>query len=114
MSEHTFSQSKRPRRMAREPRPGTAPADVQPGASTQTSSDLPGTSPAIPRAGTKIAEVLGLLGRQGGASLAEIVEATGWLPHTARAALTGLKKKGHVLTKESRGGVSCYRLGLPA
>jgi hypothetical protein len=32
-----------------------------------------------------------------------MVAATGWLPHTTRAALTGLKKKDHVLERSKRG-----------
>ena len=43
-------------------------------------------------------------------SLQSLVEATGWLPHTTRAALTGLKKKGHTVTKDKRDDVSCYRI----
>ncbi len=59
---------------------------------------------------TKAALVLALLGRGGGATLTELVEATGWLPHTTRAALTGLRKKGRALDKSKRDGVTCYRL----
>ena len=33
--------------------------------------------------------------RKTGATLDDLVEATGWLPHTTRAALTGLRKKGY-------------------
>ena len=32
-----------------------------------------------------------------GATLAELVAATGWLPHTTRAALTGLRKRGYAV-----------------
>jgi hypothetical protein len=42
-----------------------------------------------PRQGTKIAGVIALLQRDQGAKLDELIAATGWLPHTARAALTG-------------------------
>ena len=64
---------------------------------------------AIP-APTKTAAVIGLLGRKQGATLAELVQATGWLPHTTRAALTGLRKKGHALTKGKRGDATCYTI----
>ena len=38
--------------------------------------------------------------------------ATGWLPHTTRAALTGLRKKGHRLAKSQNAeGRTVYRLG---
>ena len=59
---------------------------------------------------TKTAAVIGLLARKQGATLAELVEATGWLPHTTRAALTGLRKKGHVLTKGKRCDATCYSI----
>lgn len=71
---------------------------------------LPETMSAAPAPATKIATVLDMLRRQGGATLDEIVAATGWLPHTTRAALTGLRKKGHVLSRERRDDVSCYRI----
>ena len=43
-----------------------------------------------------MARVVGLLQRDRGATLAEIIAATDWLPHTTRAALTGLRKRGYV------------------
>ena len=60
---------------------------------------------------TKQALVLGLLQRKQGASLAELVAATGWLPHTTRAALTRLRQGGHDLQKEKRDtGETAYRI----
>lgn len=63
-----------------------------------------------PAAESKIARVTALLEREQGASIEELIEATGWLPHTTRAALTGLKKKGHTIARSKRGDVSCYRI----
>jgi hypothetical protein len=54
--------------------------------------------------------VLGLLRRPNGATLNELVTATCWLPHTTRAALTGLRKKGHVVEKTKRDDATCYRI----
>lgn len=59
---------------------------------------------------TKAAQVLALLGRSDGATLPELIAATNWLPHTTRAVLTGLRKKGHTLEKSKREGASCYRI----
>jgi hypothetical protein len=59
---------------------------------------------------TKASRVIALLEREQGATLAELIAETGWLPHTTRAALTGLRKKGHVLDKSKRGEVTCYRI----
>ncbi|MBX3532714.1 MAG: DUF3489 domain-containing protein [Rhizobiaceae bacterium] len=58
----------------------------------------------------KIDMVLNMLRREQGATLAELVDATGWLPHTTRAALTGLRKKGHILEKATRDGATCYAI----
>jgi hypothetical protein len=58
--------------------------------------------------------VVGLLQRPGGATLDELVAATGWLPHTTRAALTGLRKKGHAVAKSKRDGTTCYSIGVVA
>lgn len=49
---------------------------------------------------TKKDAVIALLRRVQGASLAEICDATGWQRHTARAALSGLRKAGYVLHSE--------------
>ncbi|ODP37883.1 DUF3489 domain-containing protein [Sphingomonas turrisvirgatae] len=57
---------------------------------------------------TKSHQVLSLLRREGGATLDELITATGWLPHTTRAALTGLRKKGHAVEKGKRGEVTCW------
>lgn len=47
-----------------------------------------------PRPGSKQALVIGMLSAKSGATLGALVDATGWLPHTTRAALTGLRKRG--------------------
>ena len=54
-----------------------------------------------------------LLLRASGATLDEMVSATGWLPHTTRAALTGLKKKGYALRSDKVDGVRTYRAVAP-
>lgn len=59
---------------------------------------------------SKAAAVLALLQRDSGATLPELITATGWLPHTTRAALTGLRKKGHAIERTKREGVTCYRI----
>jgi hypothetical protein len=38
--------------------------------------------------------------REAGASLEVLTSATGWQPHTVRAALTGLRKRGFEVVKE--------------
>jgi hypothetical protein len=66
--------------------------------------------PAAPRS-TKSDAVVKLLSRPKGATLAEISTATAWQPHSARAFLTGLRKKGRGLAKDQRrNGDTYYRL----
>ena len=63
---------------------------------------------------TKAARVLDLLRRPDGATLDDLVAETGWLPYTTRAALTGLKKKGHAVTSAKTDGVRRYRVAAGA
>lgn len=66
---------------------------------------------ATVRPQTKAGLVQHLLARDGGASLPELSEATGWLPHTCRAFLTGLRKRGRSPEKGKRDdGVTFYHL----
>ena len=48
---------------------------------------------------TKRATVIAMLSRDQGSTLADLMDATGWLPHTTRAALTGLRQKGYLLER---------------
>ena len=63
---------------------------------------------------TKTAHVLNMLQRDEGATLADLVAATGWLSHTTRAALTGLLKKGHAIERGKRDDVTVYHLKVEA
>ena len=74
----------------------------------------PAPKPRAHRAGTKQAQIIGMLQRPEGATIAEITEATGWLAHSVRGLISGVLKKklGLVVgsTKEDgRGAV--YRIG---
>ena len=71
---------------------------------------------AAPRDGSKLALVIELLRRADGAIIVDLTQATGWLPHTTRAALTGLRKRGYAVIRERIGaGDSVYRIsGAPA
>lgn len=72
------------------------------------------TSVAPAKTQTKAALILQMLQRPDGATLEQLVAATGWLPHTTRAALTGLRKKGHTLTSDKQDGVRRYRVHAAA
>lgn len=99
-----ITSTNRKRRMAREPQ---ANAEAHAKAGIGIPTEPPSSSTAEKRL-NKTERVLALLQREGGATLDELVEATGWLPHTTRAALTGLKKRGHRIDRTKVDGVSRY------
>lgn len=61
---------------------------------------------------TKKAQLIQMLTRKSGADVATISEKLGWLPHTTRAALTGLRKAGFEISAEKKedGKPACYRI----
>ena len=72
--------------------------------------DRPG-GVAAPRDGSKLALVIELLRRADGATIVDLTQAAGWLPHTTRAALTGLRKRGYAVIRERIGaGDTVYRI----
>jgi hypothetical protein len=100
------------------PRKGVAPNADDDASKAKTAANIATAGSATvapiatsPRRGTKIARVIELLQRDQGAKLDELVAATGWLPHTARAALTGLRHRGYEVRRErgENGRASVYR-----
>jgi hypothetical protein len=101
--------ARRPRRMAREPEEAChAAVPATDAAQHDASPDL--AAGKAPRAGSKAEQVIALMTRAEGATMGELTDLTGWLPHTTRAALTGLRKKGHVIERCKRDEVTCYRI----
>lgn len=73
---------------------------------------VPAAPQAAAAAPSKLSRITNLLARPGGATLAELSDATGWQKHSVRGALAGaLKRKGHIVTSEKVDGVRRYRLG---
>ncbi len=92
------------RRTKEEPTPTTlAKATDDPSVST----------PAAQKPVSKQQQLAALLVRDEGATLDQMIQATGWLPHTTRAALTGLKKKGYAISSDKVGAVRTYRAVAP-
>ena len=86
---------RRTRRMAREPQAAA--------------------QPAAPKAPSRLDQLEQLLVRESGASIAEMVEATGWQQHSVRGAMAGaLKKRGLTITSEKTEGVRRYCAERPA
>jgi len=70
------------------------------GSEVEPNCDLASTpSLAQPRAGSKLALVIAILSTEAGASLKALADMAGWLPHTTRATLTGLRKRGFLIER---------------
>jgi len=61
---------------------------------------------------TKKARLISFLSAKSGADAAAISKRLGWLPHTTRAALTGLRKAGYeiISVKPGHGKATRYRI----
>ena len=80
----------------------------------ERSGDVVPHAPGL-RAGSKQARLAGLTYRPLGASIDELTRALGWQPHTVRAAITGLRKRGYAVTSSKRqDGTSAYHALPPA
>jgi len=65
---------------------------------------------ALPPRPSKLDQIAALIGRSGGATIAELTAATGWQPHSVRGAIAGaLKKRGLITTSAVVDQVRRYR-----
>ena len=99
-AERRRRRSRRPKKRGR-PKKAAAPPSATRAAPRKTRDD------------TKQAQLIAMLRRKEGATIAQIVAATGWQPHTVRGAFAGaLKKKlGLTVTSEKvEGGERVYRI----
>ena len=95
----------------------SAPQDAGLQASASSVDDAKQPAAAEPaKVGSKRALVIGLLQRGEGATIDDLIAATDWLPHTTRAALSGLRKGGLAIerSKTQRGTASVYRIAATA
>ena len=78
-------------------------------------NDKPSAAAAQPKTGSKRNLILALMQRDEGATIGDLIAATGWLPHTTRAALTGLRKSGFAVarTRHPQTEASVYRIEDP-
>ena len=70
-------------------------------------------STSTPLRETKTAILRKLLSRKAGADLAALQSATGWQPHSVRAAMSGLRKAGYTIDRADPakvGGGAVYRI----
>ena len=86
----SITNDQRPEKAALKPKPRSKDADTAP---------VSVSSLDTPRASRKRAMLIGMLERAQGASVAEIGLRLGWLPHTVRAAITGLRHAGREVAR---------------
>ena len=59
---------------------------------------------------SKKTQLIKLLGRSRGAAMSDLESALGWQSHSVRAAISGLRKSGHVIERTATKTGSRYRL----
>jgi hypothetical protein len=65
----------------------------------------------MPAIRSKSETIQKLIARKGGASITQLQAATAWQPHSIRAALSGIRKKGVPITRSANSkGVTIYRV----
>lgn len=70
-----------------------------------------GQSPtSSPRSGSKQEALIERLRQENGATIDELTTDFGWLPHTTRAVISGLRKKGYAVENIRQDGLSRYRI----
>ena len=102
----------------KKPEGAHAPVSLQSAGSNakaHTSQAKAAKKPAIParkeRRQTKASKVEALLARKAGATLDQMCDATGWQAHTCRAFMSGQRKKGREIVRDTgETGKSFYRL----
>jgi hypothetical protein len=102
------------------PAPNVAPAEPEPNKKAGRAKKAP-KAPKVakpaktesgPREGSKTAQVVSMLQREGGATLAEIMTKMGWQKHTVRGFMAGTMKKAGFAVESFKpeGGERSYRI----
>jgi len=109
---NTKSRSKPTNSMSSAKRSGAKPQTrVRPSKSAKASSRASASAPdAKTRVPSKNTLMIEALRQSGGATIERLCAVSGWQSHSVRAALTGLKKKGYVITRSKTDGASVYTL----
>lgn len=81
---------------------------------TMTTTDKSAATAKAPREHSKAHRLIGLMKTGTGASLEEMIEATGWQGHTVRASMTGLRKRGYLIARKVEGTTTVWSLEEPS
>ena len=94
-----------------EPVPPKKSLKRKPKAPQKSSASKQSAKPGAPRAESKGAKILDLIGRAKGATLAELMQATGWQAHSVRGFLStaAKKKRLKIDSSKSESGNRVYR-----
>jgi hypothetical protein len=76
----------------------------------EAAQPVPAPTPEAPPATPPRKPVLirTILSAPGGAAMDQLIGATGWQAHSLRAAMTGLRKQGHTVQRETVDGTTRY------
>ena len=86
----------------------TTPQRAQAGSVAASTAEERG--PDRSRQPSKLEVIRSLLARPLGATLDELVTATGWQPHSVRAGMTGLRKKGLTIVRTKADGTTRFAI----
>jgi hypothetical protein len=96
-------------------RPACAPPTIRGVSDRAGKGASPSAQPSM-RAGTKQAQILALLQRPEGVTIAAVTQATGWLPHSVRGFLSAVvtEKLGLTIATDKVDGQRVYRIATGA
>ena len=87
-----------------------APTKAKPARQRRMARPVSAPAADPPRRPGKLDQIEALLRRTDGASLTEMIAATGWQPHSIRGAMAGaLRKRGITITSDKADGTRRYR-----
>lgn len=90
--------------------PATRTSRVRKDAQKAPPADLGAVTKVTSRPVSKKGTIEALVRRPQGTAMTDLMAATGWQEHSIRAALTGLRKAGHMIIRDRNDGATRYRI----